>query len=486
VKKYSPYIFLFIAIILFIVCQLQKIFYSADDTFIYMQYARNIANGNGFSFNPGEPSYGVTSPLWVLIISLAYLIGLDGFWFAKIADLIFAACSAFCFYKLSSFLFRKDEFLTFLATSIFLLNIWFIRWSFTGMETNLAICCVLLVFYFYYKDSYNMVFFLLGVLYLVRPEGFVLFLVVLFTLLFEKHKFLKLEYQTFIGYIVIFLIVISPFLAYFKITFGTIVPNTTIGKATFDFSFATVVAQLTGIARDLAASSVFEIILSIIFIIYSIRKKTVWIYTALWLWPPALILLYVITDSDIISRYLMIIIPVFTLLAVKAIETAGTRQFFFGVILFALVALQSQYFFYKYVKPHADSFTAGVNDCMIPIGKWFSENTPRGSKILVNDVGAIGYYSDRYIIDAAALINRDLELNRKIMQTPLEERKKAANLLKFIVANYLVERDNVPYVAETQGENYKLDFLFLKIFPGLGISDNTPRYYKVFHVQKLP
>jgi arabinofuranosyltransferase len=486
VKKYSPYIFLSIAIILFIVCQLQKIFYSADDTFIYMQYARNIANGDGFSFNPGEPSYGVTSPLWVLIISISYLVGLDGFWFARITDLIFALCSVFCFYKLSSFLFRRDQFLTLLSTSIFILNVWFIRWSFTGMETNLAVCCVLLVFYFYYKDSYNLVFFTLGVLYLVRPEGLVLFLVIFFTLIFEKHKFLKLEYQTFLGYVIIFLIVISPFLAYSKITFGTIISNTTIGKATFNLSFSTVLAQIIGIIKTLAPSSAIEIILSLIFIIYSIRKKTIWIYTALWLWPPALVFLYIIADSDIISRYLLIIIPVFTLLAIKSIEASSSKQFLLGTILFLIIVIQSQFVFYKYVKPHTDSFTAGVYECMIPIGKWFSEHTPPDSRILVNDVGAIGYYSDRYIIDAAALINRDLELNKKIMQTPLEERKTVSNLLEFVDADYLVERDSIPYGIQTQNGNHKLEFLFYKTFPGLGISDNSPRYYKVFRVHKIP
>lgn len=447
-----------------------------------MQYAKNIAYGNGFAFNPGEPSYGITSPLWVLILSISYLVGLHGYWFAKIADLIFGALAVYCMYKLSFVLFRKDSYFCFLSSALLLLNIWIIRWTFTGMETNIAVCCVLLVFYFYYKDSYNLVFFVLGILCLTRPEGLVLFLVIFFTLVFEKHKFLKLEYKTFIGYVLIFLIVVSPFLAYAYITFGTVVPNTTIGKATFTFSFSTIKAQVAEIAKTLAPSSAIEILLSLIFIIYSLRKKTIWVYTAVWLWPFCLLLMYIVTDSDIISRYLMLIIPVFTLLAVKCIEASGSRQYVLGTVLFILVAVQSQYVFYKYVKPHTDNFTAGVQDCLIPIGKWFNENSPQDSKILVNDVGAIGYYSERYIIDAAALINRDIELNKKIMQIPVEERKTAANLLKFVKADYVVERDSVTSSTDIQAGNYRLQFVFSKAFPGLGISDPTPRYYKVYKV----
>jgi len=45
-----------------------------DDTFIYMEYVDNALSGNGFVFNEGEKSYGVTSPLWTFLCtpSLGY------------------------------------------------------------------------------------------------------------------------------------------------------------------------------------------------------------------------------------------------------------------------------------------------------------------------------------------------------------------------------------------------------------------------------
>jgi hypothetical protein len=46
------------------------------DAAIYLPYARNIADGNLFQFNPGgEFSSGSTSPLWAALLALPYLLG---------------------------------------------------------------------------------------------------------------------------------------------------------------------------------------------------------------------------------------------------------------------------------------------------------------------------------------------------------------------------------------------------------------------------
>ncbi|MEW6754169.1 MAG: hypothetical protein AB1505_24785 [Candidatus Latescibacterota bacterium] len=40
-----------------------------DDTWIHFQFARNLAAGHGFSFNPPDPSAGSTAPLWTLLLA---------------------------------------------------------------------------------------------------------------------------------------------------------------------------------------------------------------------------------------------------------------------------------------------------------------------------------------------------------------------------------------------------------------------------------
>ena len=43
--------------------------FTTDDAFIHFQFARNLANGRGFSYNSDEPTYGDTSPLWVFMLA---------------------------------------------------------------------------------------------------------------------------------------------------------------------------------------------------------------------------------------------------------------------------------------------------------------------------------------------------------------------------------------------------------------------------------
>jgi hypothetical protein len=43
--------------------------YAYEDAYITFQYARNLAAGNGFVYNPGEPIYGASTPLLTLLIA---------------------------------------------------------------------------------------------------------------------------------------------------------------------------------------------------------------------------------------------------------------------------------------------------------------------------------------------------------------------------------------------------------------------------------
>lgn len=46
-----------------------------DDSWIHLHFARNLAEGAGFSYNPGVPVAGSTAPLWTLLLGLAFALG---------------------------------------------------------------------------------------------------------------------------------------------------------------------------------------------------------------------------------------------------------------------------------------------------------------------------------------------------------------------------------------------------------------------------
>jgi hypothetical protein len=70
---------LLIAAILAVVALLTAAFwdYTQDDVFITFTYSRNLADGNGFVFNPGEKVQGTTTPLFALLLAAAYWITPD-------------------------------------------------------------------------------------------------------------------------------------------------------------------------------------------------------------------------------------------------------------------------------------------------------------------------------------------------------------------------------------------------------------------------
>ena len=57
------------------ICFLYPLLYSgmyAGDAEIHLVYGENASKGCFFCFNPGEPSSGVTSPGWMLIIAMMF------------------------------------------------------------------------------------------------------------------------------------------------------------------------------------------------------------------------------------------------------------------------------------------------------------------------------------------------------------------------------------------------------------------------------
>jgi hypothetical protein len=63
-----------------------------DDSFIHLQFARNLAAGRGLSYNPGELVTGSTAPLWTALLALlAYLPGSPVAWAQLLGSVLYLA-----------------------------------------------------------------------------------------------------------------------------------------------------------------------------------------------------------------------------------------------------------------------------------------------------------------------------------------------------------------------------------------------------------
>lgn len=155
-----------------------------DDSYIHLQYARQLAKLEVFSYTPGaDPSGGATSPLWVMLLAPFFVMGMKGVMGAiaafALGTTIWVA-SAVLIGRITN---RATECATagFAASLLFLLN-GHLLWNFVnGMETGLFAFLVLAAVHSYAEWERGRLRFhlrrlliALALLPICRPEGFLL------------------------------------------------------------------------------------------------------------------------------------------------------------------------------------------------------------------------------------------------------------------------------------------------------------------------
>ncbi|MBZ0289053.1 MAG: hypothetical protein K8I30_15650, partial [Anaerolineae bacterium] len=110
-----------------------------DDVYIHFQYARQMALGQPYIYNPGlPPTSGATSFLYPYMLAIGYFLGFQGLslglW-AMLLGMVALACSTWLVYQLLR-VFDAPEWLAILVGMIFAVS-GPISWHFmSGMETG--------------------------------------------------------------------------------------------------------------------------------------------------------------------------------------------------------------------------------------------------------------------------------------------------------------------------------------------------------------
>src|SRR5207302_4729112 len=69
--------------------------HAIDDAYITFRYARNLAEGLGLVYNPGEWVLGTTAPLWAIVLAGGYKFGLTDLpWLGTGVSAVCVAASA--------------------------------------------------------------------------------------------------------------------------------------------------------------------------------------------------------------------------------------------------------------------------------------------------------------------------------------------------------------------------------------------------------
>ena len=192
-----------------------------EDALIVLRYARNLAAGQGFVFNPGERVLGVTTPLHTLMSALYVVFGGDHAPVVQnVAGVIFLVLEAW----LAALILKRSypTLLAALAAVLIMTNLNF-NYLYFGMETHLFAFLTLLSFYLYTRRLTTLTGVALGVAFLTRYDAALLALLIGLTLVTRgRQKLVKLTMA--------FFAVVTPWLLFSYAYFGSIVPHALAAK----------------------------------------------------------------------------------------------------------------------------------------------------------------------------------------------------------------------------------------------------------------
>ena len=110
----------------------------SDDGYIYLRFVRNFTEYGTFSYNGSTPTYGMTSPAWVVLVSLVHRLVGDPWIASKVVSWALTAACLWLFYLLA-FRFVRSSLWAGLATVALALDPWFAKWTLSGLENPLTL-----------------------------------------------------------------------------------------------------------------------------------------------------------------------------------------------------------------------------------------------------------------------------------------------------------------------------------------------------------
>lgn len=142
--------------------------YTPDASYVSFRVASQLAGGEGFAFNPGQPSAGTGGPAWTLLIAAGIRLGLDAPIVGKTFDLVFACLALFAVYFLASLILR-DKIAALIAALLFSVDAWALRSSASGLGNSLALLLAVVTLWYGFRREYVLASLVNGFLMLCAP-----------------------------------------------------------------------------------------------------------------------------------------------------------------------------------------------------------------------------------------------------------------------------------------------------------------------------
>lgn len=394
-----------------------RIGFPLDDAWIHQTYARNLATFGEWSFIPGVPSGGSTAPIWSGLLALGDLLKLGPYiwtfllgWIALWGTALLAEIG---------FRSRFPDYAKFPWVGAFFALEWHLVWAAgSGMETLLLGSITLAVFVALLTGWRK--WFLLGlatgVAVWVRPDGITIIGPICMTLLLASETFQKKVRGAGLvgsGFLAGFL----PYLAFNRVMAGSWWPNTFYAKQSeYAILLNQPLFQRLGNEFTLPLIGVGFILLpGLIYAVWKMVKARDWAACASILWAFGYISLYAwrlpVTYQH--GRYVIPAMPIIFLWGVIGFAWFARRKITTRLAwivqkawLFSTALVLVGFWFFG-AQAYAKD-VAIIETEMVDTARWVADHTQAGSLIAAHDIGALGYYGKRPILDLAGLISPEV------------------------------------------------------------------------------
>jgi hypothetical protein len=398
--------------------------YPLDDAWIYQTYARNLSQLGEWSFIPGTASGGSTGPLWVIFIAIGYLGHLDHhLWSYILGSAALLGIGVTGMYAFRILQPGKEKWAVFI--SLILVLEWHLVWgSASGMETLLAalIATAILIYILKPELPHRDWFFIgifIGISVWVRPDGITLLgPAALVAVLGEKDT---IQQRTRKGLLLIagFAIPFGLYLTFNQITAGTIWPNTFYAKQAeyADLRKASIISRLRQQFVLPLAGIGIALLPGFLLTFYRGIKTKNWGILAGIAWFMGYLAVYALRLPVTYQhgRYIIPAMPIFYIFGAAGMLSWVLDHFYNPKMLTRVLAkvwlISSAsilgLFWILGAKAYAED-VAIIESEMVTTANWIKENTATEALIAAHDIGALGYFSERDIVDLAGLISPDV------------------------------------------------------------------------------
>lgn len=421
-----------------------------DDSWIHQTYARNLAETGQWAFVPGEPSAASTSPLYTVVLAVGYWLNLPFRLWAHGIGAVTLGLTGMLARRLVERFAPSFKGIGMVA-GLAVIGAWHLLWAAaSGMETPIFAMFTLLVVWLGVQQSnpspnsergdkqavvlpsprlrargvggegyLSAVIFgvAAGLTTLTRAEGALLVGLVGAALLIARPS-----RRTFVWGVIaaaVFIVVLAPYLAFNYSVTGGVLPNTAAAKrmdATPLF-YESVPWRIGYLLTPLAAGGQLLLVPGMIAYTLGVTRRLRgdrrwWLALVPVAWGVGLILLYALWLPLNIqhSRYLIPALPALILAGV--IGTAwlirAASGSLIGRVLTRVLALSALLIFVGFafglgLQQHVIDVRI-IDEEMVAAARYLAANVPPEETLAVHDIGAVGYFAPRPIIDIAGLV----------------------------------------------------------------------------------